>query len=218
MRNGNLYFSETSSTTQSSVLTVPMRNGNRVRKKGGTNMAELVLTVPMRNGNLPTDSNRKLTNLVLTVPMRNGNKAKTSSLTGWLIVLTVPMRNGNNKNAQNKLSQKRSYRTYEEWKLVKLFLCPSIKRGSYRTYEEWKQHNEGRVSQSPSRVLTVPMRNGNSSLEIQVIAQQAAGSYRTYEEWKHFSPTYLQTCQTSFLPYLWGMETFRFNCCSLLFN
>jgi len=35
--------------------------------------------------------------------------------------------------------------------------------GSYRTYEEWKLADFDKMKVRPLRVLTVPMRNGNSS-------------------------------------------------------
>jgi len=76
-----------------------------------------------------------------------------------------------------------SYRTYEEWKLFLFGKMKRVKLCSYRTYEEWKQlfkllESEVRV------VLTVPMRNGNTL------------------------SSHLKTFPTStFLPYLWGMET-----------
>ena len=55
----------------------------------------------------------------------------------------------------------RSYRTYEEWKLPKLFQILKIRRRSYRTYEEWKLKTASSDCVSEKR------------------------SYRTYEEWKH---------------------------------
>ena len=121
-------------------------------------------------------------------------------------VLTVPMRNG---NAQTEIAcapvAPRSYRTYEEWKQQnpQIEITSNTKflpylwgmetydvdyndkvksSGSYRTYEEWKlsllQSNI-----SIETVLTVPMRNGNPF------------------------PLHLPCRSSSFLPYLWGMET-----------
>ena len=59
-------------------------------------------------------------------------------------------------------SAHRSYRTYEEWKPFISQKCLGLEHGSYRTYEEWKQVsvNENKCLHC---VLTVPMRNGNSS-------------------------------------------------------
>jgi len=55
---------------------------------------------------------------------------------------------------------KGSYRTYEEWKLLKQFPRSLFRDCSYRTYEEWKL---GILvfSEEKETVLTVPMRNGN---------------------------------------------------------
>jgi len=56
--------------------------------------------------------------------------------------------------------------------------------GSYRTYEEWKPLGD-----------------------LYEVYASAKSSYRTYEEWK---PVYIRTIASvcsSFLPYLWGMET-----------
>jgi len=54
-------------------------------------------------------------------------------------VLTVPMRNGNPTFTDTTRSScKSSYRTYEEWKLIKLPHEAKSPFGSYRTYEEWK--------------------------------------------------------------------------------
>jgi len=62
-----------------------------------------------------------------------------------------------------KISWNGSYRTYEEWKLeFVLRLGGDDYLSSYRTYEEWKltSHSLKRID---IIVLTVPMRNGNSS-------------------------------------------------------
>ena len=78
----------------------------------------------------------------------------------------------------------RSYRTYEEWKqneainfitntfqflpylwgmetfsISNVFVKPV---SSYRTYEEWKQQAFPQLTSNYLKVLTVPMRNGNS--------------------------------------------------------
>jgi len=53
---------------------------------------------------------------------------------------------------------------------------------SYRTYEEWKHWFVWTICQQ-SRVLTVPMRNGNWTVSTSL--RKILGSYRTYEEWKH---------------------------------
>ena len=105
---------------------------------------------------------------VLTVPMRNGNSFRTIQyrINAWFLpylwgmetilqwtccnndnrVLTVPMRNGNS-----------DFRSSSMWG----------QQGSYRTYEEWKLLRE-LVSYEVRCVLTVPMRNGNFFLFLQV--------------------------------------------------
>jgi len=122
-----------------------------------------------------------------------------------------------------------SYRTYEEWKrvcqcllgiIVPWFLpylwgmetekCNGngkLNECSYRTYEEWKHPYVILNAAKQEFVLTVPMRNGNP-------VNPAGNS-------KHFPVLTVpmrngnvllrlrifQWCR--FLPYLWGMETFR---------
>jgi len=57
-----------------------------------------------------------------------------------------------------------------------------------------------------SRVLTVPMRNGNHYIGGKTHMAKTS-SYRTYEEWKLFLIWIICQFNTKFLPYLWGMET-----------
>jgi len=71
------------------------------------------------------------------------------------------MRNGNLKRFRRQFKKyKRSYRTYEEWKLYSSTPINLLALGSYRTYEEWK-------------LGTIPSSVSSTSR-----------SYRTYEEWK----------------------------------
>ncbi len=58
----------------------------------------------------------------------------------------------------------RSYRTYEEWKPSQCNVSRWNVQSSYRTYEEWKLSSQPRSLTTSSTVLTVPMRNGNTSL------------------------------------------------------
>ncbi len=100
-----------------------------------------------------------------------------------------------------------SYRTYEEWKHTGVFEWSSVYFGSYRTYEEWK--------------LIEWMMHGNMVLcsyrtyeEWKHIMQlhkrwNELSSYRTYEEWKRSEEGIIQDRDGTFLPYLWGMETFK---------
>jgi len=65
------------------------------------------------------------------------------------------------RSGNNKQENIRSYRTYEEWKQHRNHRQFANKRdGSYRTYEEWKPTNMA-GSLTRTKVLTVPMRNGN---------------------------------------------------------
>ena len=132
-----------------------------------------------------------------------------------------------NPKTIEEIINQRSYRTYEEWKRqykvvflqgsfqflpylwgmethihtgvrngVRLFLpyLWGMETFVYRLFICW--HN----------VLTVPMRNGN--LSVQTCRWSLLhGSYRTYEEWKLASLTDFYEQFTEFLPYLWGMET-----------
>ena len=56
-----------------------------------------------------------------------------------ILVLTVPMRNGNYAVSTTLVNiALRSYRTYEEWKRIRIHRQAAAIVGSYRTYEEWK--------------------------------------------------------------------------------
>jgi len=59
-------------------------------------------------------------------------------------------------------------------------------------------------------VLTVPMRNGNSNFQTAPQAPSSS-SYRTYEEWKPLHNVNITALNIRFLPYLWGMETYKAN-------
>jgi len=77
---------------------------------------------------------------------------------------------------------------------------------SYRTYEEWKLQFPVSTQEFSFMVLTVPMRNGNSSSISSEKRQDFAflpylwGMETLYDR---LSPMH----QIRFLPYLWGMET-----------
>jgi len=123
----------------------------------------------------------------------------------------------------------RSYRTYEEWKLV----SNSFSDVDTETVLTVPMRN-GNDTDCPrtlslESVLTVPMRNGNTSrkwvschhhwrflpylwgMETSAPAEGTwdlfSRSYRTYEEWKHSSKCDGLYFGLQFLPYLWGMET-----------
>ena len=114
--------------------------------------------------------------------METENRLRNTAI--MMRVLTVPMRNGNAISICGFcLTQSGSYRTYEEWKhdYGKEYMTENP--GSYRTYEEWKLRCLCFKTFHPIKVLTVPMRNGN---------------WHTY---------FLPCASSTFLPYLWGMET-----------
>ena len=58
------------------------------------------------------------------------------------------------------------------------------KHSSYPTYEEWKLISTLGFSESTSKVLILPMRNGNSFVYSTSYSFDFC-SYPTYEEWKH---------------------------------
>ncbi len=125
------------------------------------------------------------TSLVLTVPMRNGNPVRFRA---YLTNNSSSYRTYEEWKPQKREPKLKvypgSYRTYEEWKLsqgytddlrITLFLpylwgmetvygtSPSDARtSSYRTYEEWKRYKQWPKQRPWSKVLTVPMRNGNA--------------------------------------------------------
>ena len=186
-----------------SVLTVPMRNGNilcappagRTRKSSYRTYEEWklyskisrryvrwVLTVPMRNGNLPCLESS--TQYRTFLPYLWG--METTQVTSRVQHETkfLPYLWGMETHACPIVQGifVRSYRTYEEWKLGKEITNRIPAEGSYRTYEEWKHHKRF-ISNLDFSVLTVPMRNGN------------------LHHWK------IRSRRSTFLPYLWGMET-----------
>ena len=147
---------------------------------------------------------------VLTVPMRNGNShglllrmIRIQFLPYLWGMETIEMHSERPDNEQRFLPYlwgmetlmnrlylnhcSSSYRTYEEWKpnFANDNKCSNI--CSYRTYEEWKPRSYLFSLYTVSYVLTVPMRNGNYV----------------------FSRVYSSV--SSFLPYLWGMETLAHN-------
>ena len=145
---------------------------------------------------------------VLILPMRNGNQRHPFLGTHMKsLVLILPMRNGNYCNDLGSLPYLNlgSYPTYEEWKQRKYFEDWGRKDkflsylwgmetfnfnfffffffSSYPTYEEWKHPPKANNSKYATHVLILPMRNGNKS-----------------------SPSNTREA-SSFLSYLWGMET-----------
>ena len=103
-----------------------------------------------------------------------------------------------------------SYPTYEEWKLY-CFICffKIFFKSSYPTYEEWKLFLFLYFFICYGIVLILPMRNGNHIvpsffvffLYFVLILPMRNGNVPT-------SPTL--TTLSSFLSYLWGMETLTF--------
>ena len=140
--------------------------------------------------------------------MRNGNYDNVRRhVSVTLSVLTVPMRNGNTPLCwfHSQPFRTRSYRTYEEWKRNLIYLrgcmvwrflpylwgmettdisCLLGPRIRFLPYL-WGMETSvvALPFDSPSFVLTVPMRNGNRGRKL----------LRPNHAW--------------FLPYLWGMET-----------
>ena len=63
-----------------------------------------------------------------------------------------------------------------------------------------------KFSGSDTQVLILPMRNGNRQFDPNT-AEFEECSYPTYEEWKLETATVSYNCWSTFLSYLWGMET-----------
>ena len=76
---------------------------------------------------------------------------------------------------------------------------------SYRTYEEWKPLYNTIKTFRIQWVLTVPMRNGNTT-PLQILSSQVKFLPYLWGMETLFRYFFLHTL-TSFLPYLWGMET-----------
>ncbi len=120
-----------------------------------------VLTVPMRNGNVLLAHVYSIIIKVLTVPMRNGNYVC------WLlnrgVNLFLPYLWGMETlhfSPTFQTHQAGSYRTYEEWKLRKLFYgqrsCYVFLPYLWGMETKWTCGHAWTIW-----VLTVPMRNGN---------------------------------------------------------
>jgi len=172
----------TSQNIQSPVLTVPMRNGNRQ----GTKWIRYRLQFLPYLWGMETLKTPKH----LKRPISSYRTYEEWKLKRW--------------KRETKVTDG-SYRTYEEWKRGHGHFISSVKDSSYRTYEEWKPPAPGRYLRPRKcsyrtyeewklwmrmvttlrqyRVLTVPMRNGNST-EVQKGLAVDESSYRTYEEWK----------------------------------
>jgi len=122
---------------------------------------------------------------VLTVPMRNGNFDYVSYVDDcpvkflpYLWGMETPL----HLHRNNLLATFLPYLWGMETWFLETWLC--VCESSYRTYEEWKP----RISTWNSNAKHIR-------------------SYRTYEEWK-LVPINRETLpSTTFLPYLWGMET-----------
>ena len=76
---------------------------------------------------------------------------------------------------------------------------------SYRTYEEWKLVS-AQLGLEPG-ALFLPYLWGMETKIKGIRRIMLIGSYRTYEEWKPSRPIALIKSSAKFLPYLWGMET-----------
>jgi len=100
-----------------------------------------------------------------------------------------------------------SYRTYEEWKLVKVFRMGYLSPSSYRTYEEWKLLSL-QLCWQVTPVLTVPMRNGNTTYTFTVPFFNMSVLTVPMRNGNSVSQS-KQSNGGWFLPYLWGMETIK---------
>jgi len=123
-------------------------------------------------------------------------------------VLTVPMRNGNTSWTIMFIEISfRSYRTYEEWKHTKTMIRQATDI-LFLPYLWGMETYGGEIMRyRVIIVLTVPMRNGNCRTSSKQHRTRLSCSYRTYEEWKLRDEDTAWHCGTTFLPYLWGMET-----------
>jgi len=124
-----------------------------------------VLTVPMRNGNSDKSDSTRYHWSVLTVPMRNGNYIAASlAYTRSFSVLTVPMRNGNERNCQDYSNSSRKFLPYL-WGMETTPGCAGrfVSASPFLPYLWGMETAITRFWISVwTRVLTVPMRNGNA--------------------------------------------------------
>ena len=123
------------------VLILPMRNGNDITYINVISSCYLVLILPMRNGNILHQTVFvTLYQQVLILPMRNGNFCFCSLTFPFSSFLSYLW----GMETSNILVQ--SYRLF----------CRS-----YPTYEEWKLSYKKIILLIVSKVLILPMRNGN---------------------------------------------------------
>jgi len=118
------------------------------------------------------------------------------------------MRNGNDSTSTiEKTAPPSSYRTYEEWKPLHTWWDPPTFFSSYRTYEEWKLTKRKRMRHTIMHRSYRTYEEWKPLLNL-FFSTPLVSSYRTYEEWKPTKIIFLSTYIFSFLPYLWGMETY----------
>ena len=148
---------------------------------------------------------------VLILPMRNGNYESIINISAPPLCSYPTYEEWKTiRNLTGVSSIDSSYPTYEEWKLY-CFICffKIFFKSSYPTYEEWKLFLFLYFFICYGIVLILPMRNGNHIvpsffvffLYFVLILPMRNGNVPT-------SPTL--TTLSSFLSYLWGMETLTF--------
>ena len=123
---------------------------------------------------------------VFTVPMRNWNAADSLGRCAAGTVFTVPMRNWN-----------------KDYQHIKWVMYHSF----YSTYEELKRQGCKDKNILYKQVFTVPMRNWNQ-YATSICLPFVVSFYSTYEELKLLHVTFLAFWLSTFLQYLWGIETY----------
>mgnify|MGYP006972346440 CR=1 FL=1 len=211
------------------VLTVPMRNGNVT--DGATPKIPLASSYrtyeewKLIQFTMNADQKPAFLPYLWGMETRLNNRGQIYLNT----VLTVPMRNGNiTLPTSIKRDFIRSYRTYEEWKL----LPPSISHRTPNLFLPYLWGMETSTNKKSFLILTLflPYLWGMETSKSAERSTAVGGSYRTYEEWKlhsvYRSSLKLHSVLTvpmrngnykiqrklsiyifTFLPYLWGMET-----------
>jgi len=146
----------------------------------------MIFTLPMRNWNLSYYINSHLPLLyIFTLPMRNWNSLFITSFSSLLISFLLYLWGIETNNRFFRGGFKMHfYFTYEELKLNTVVCSFGTNKNFYFTYEELKLRRIARSEARYLNIFTLPMRNWNLNLRVSN-----------------------QVLSTSFLLYLWGIET-----------
>ena len=190
-----------------SVFTVPMRNWNNNGALNHLQIQNLFLQYLWGIETISLPFSTRADDMVFTVPMRNWNIKFNGLNRVYIPVFTVPMRNWNACRLLGPWAYNRGfYSTYEE---LKLWYHRSLAAGEWMFLQYlWGIETPAIVYSLDDieNVFTVPMRNWNFPV-ISAPSSVSYGFYSTYEELKLSTHVNIRLDDTTFLQYLWGIET-----------